>query len=316
MKSIEIKRYQPALKKQWDDFIKKSQTDCLLFYRDFMDYHADRFQDYSLIFEDEKGWLAVFPAHFSKNCLKSHDGLTFGGFITRKRCRWKDYTAVFEVLLQYAIQQQFKAVFYKCLPFFYQLNYGGEIAFLLFQTGAKLMRRDLNYLIDLRIPLTLNKTKTQIYRKDFSNRLRVVEESDFHFFWTQLLEPSLQERYAATPIHSVEEIQNLKNLFPFQIKLFTLYLEEEMMAGIVMFENLKVVKSQYAAVNEKGRKNAALDQLYVYLIKKYQKEEYYFFDLGHVNKASGTKINASLAQYKEGLGASPYNLDTYMINLQ
>lgn len=316
MKSIEIKRYQPAHKKQWDDFIKTSQADCLLFYRDFMEYHADRFEDHSLVFEDHKGWLAVFPAHLSGKCLVSHGGLTFGGIVTRERCCWKDHVGLMKALQEYILQQKFKSICLKSLPFFYQKRYNGETDFLFYQNGAKIIRRDLNYLIDFREPLVLNKTKNQIYKKGLSKNFKIEAETDFKYFWTELLQPTLKNKYGASPTHTIIEIQKLKNLFPTQIKLFTLYFNDKMLAGIVIFENAKVVKSQYTAVNDMGKKICALDHLYIFLIKKYQQEGFRYFDLGHVNTHKLPIVNNTLIQYKEGLGARPYNLDTYTIDLQ
>ena len=44
-----------------------------------MDYHKDRFEDYSLmVFKDEK-LVAVLPANRVEDKLFSHQGLTYGG---------------------------------------------------------------------------------------------------------------------------------------------------------------------------------------------------------------------------------------------
>ena len=46
---IEVKRYNAGFKQDWDNIINKSRIDTFLFYRDFMDYHSNRFEDSSFL---------------------------------------------------------------------------------------------------------------------------------------------------------------------------------------------------------------------------------------------------------------------------
>ena len=46
-----------------------------------MDYHNDRFKDHSLmVFKDDK-LIALLPANIVDFNLRSHQGLTYGGFL-------------------------------------------------------------------------------------------------------------------------------------------------------------------------------------------------------------------------------------------
>ena len=47
--SGEIKRYSDRCKDEWDDFVRDSRNGTFLFMRGYMDYHADRFADFSLM---------------------------------------------------------------------------------------------------------------------------------------------------------------------------------------------------------------------------------------------------------------------------
>ena len=51
---IKVERYTQNNKVTWDSFIRSSKNHSFLFFRDFMDYHSDRFIDYSLMIYDEK----------------------------------------------------------------------------------------------------------------------------------------------------------------------------------------------------------------------------------------------------------------------
>ena len=47
---FEIRRYHTADQPLWDDYVSRARNATFLFYRAYMDYHADRFDDYSLLF--------------------------------------------------------------------------------------------------------------------------------------------------------------------------------------------------------------------------------------------------------------------------
>ena len=48
---------------EWDAFVAASKNGTFLFLRDYMDYHADRFADHSLIVRDRSGIVALLPAN-------------------------------------------------------------------------------------------------------------------------------------------------------------------------------------------------------------------------------------------------------------
>ncbi|MGB9979538.1 hypothetical protein [Methanobacterium sp.] len=47
---IKIKRYEAEEKERWDNFVKNSKNGVFFSLRDYMEYHADRFEDHSLLF--------------------------------------------------------------------------------------------------------------------------------------------------------------------------------------------------------------------------------------------------------------------------
>ena len=78
---FEVKRYTPEDKSIWDKYVDKARNATFLFHRDYMDYHADRFRDHSLLFYKNSKLYALLPAHQIDNTLYSHFGLTYGGLI-------------------------------------------------------------------------------------------------------------------------------------------------------------------------------------------------------------------------------------------
>ena len=83
-----IRPYTAADRPAWNDFIRRSRNGVFLFQREYMDYHADRFEDASVIVESAQGTpriVAVLPANRrhapdGDHCV-THGGLTFGGLV-------------------------------------------------------------------------------------------------------------------------------------------------------------------------------------------------------------------------------------------
>ena len=81
MKKLTVKKYDQNDYKIWNDFVSQAKNATFLFHRNFMEYHKDRFEDFSLlIFENEK-LRAILPANKKANSVYSHQGLTYGGFV-------------------------------------------------------------------------------------------------------------------------------------------------------------------------------------------------------------------------------------------
>ena len=82
MMFMRVEKYSKINEICWDDFVGKAKNGHFFFYRDYMEYHSDRFQDFSLIIYNDKGnIMALLPASIDGDTVISHGGLTFGGFV-------------------------------------------------------------------------------------------------------------------------------------------------------------------------------------------------------------------------------------------
>ena len=79
---FEIVRYTCDRQKEWNHFVSSSKNGTFLFDRRYMDYHADRFHDHSLLFFLKGRLFAILPANRVGDTLHSHQGLTYGGLVT------------------------------------------------------------------------------------------------------------------------------------------------------------------------------------------------------------------------------------------
>ena len=93
---FEIRRYRPEQANEWNAFVKQSKQGTFLFDRNYMDYHADRFTDHSLILYRKQQIYALLPANQVGDVLFSHQGLTYGGLLTTQRATTADICEAFK----------------------------------------------------------------------------------------------------------------------------------------------------------------------------------------------------------------------------
>ena len=79
---FEIERYTDAQAGEWNAFVRSSKNGTFLFDRGYMDYHADRFADASLMCRRDGRLYALLPANRDGDALYTHQGLTYGGLVT------------------------------------------------------------------------------------------------------------------------------------------------------------------------------------------------------------------------------------------
>ncbi len=315
MKNFTVRLYQESDFVLWNDFIGQSKNATFLFHRHFMEYHKDRFEDYSLLVFDNKKMIAVLPANRVDAVVYSHQGLTYGGLVYCDRINGEKTEEILDCLLRFLKENSIKTFFFKQIPVFYPSGGNGEIDFFLLRKGALLYRKEMNLAVNLVMPLHISKSKRKHFRKISELNLEIIEQNQFDFFWKLVLEPRLMEKHNAKPVHSLKEITVLKNNFPQNIRQFSVYYENCIIAGVTVFDTQSVVKSQYGATTKKGEELRAMDFLFINLIEKYKQEGKSFFDMGIVNEDNVKGYNSGLLKQKEELGCSIYNQDFYKIEL-
>ena len=304
-------------KNQWDEFVGKAKNQTFLFYRDFMDYHADRFDDHScIILNDKEAIVGLLPANRSRknpHTVISHEGLTYGGLIVPHDVKVKSVISYLHAVLSYLHTEGMEWLQLKQFPAFYNQNATDELEYALFLAEATLYRRDVAMVIDYRnkIPYTGN------IRREGNKAAKagavLQEKETMDDFWTTVLEPNLKARFNVKPVHSLEEINLLKARFPQQVRQFDIILENEVVAGATMFVTNGVAHCQYISANEKGRKSGALNYLFMELIDSVFHNCRYF-DFGIVNENNGKFINEGMLFWKESFGGRAQRHDFYQVS--
>ena len=313
---LEVKRYNAGEDKEvWNNFIHTCDPYSFLFDRDFMDYHSDRFDDYSLLVIYQSQVIAVCPAHKKETVLLSHWGLTYGGVLLRKDDLLISIDLIYSAVLKFAAKNGFNSFKLKSVPEFYgKTNHLNSLKYL--KDNAHLFRLDKVLAIDYEHPIKLHKTKLKHYKKNKLIGFEVREEDSFDAFWNKVLIPRLKERHDVEPVHNLGEISLLKERFPNRIKQFNIYFEGRILAGITIFDNGDTVKSQYGATTNEGERLRALEYLFIDLIYKYKNEEKQFFSMGTVMDSNFDEgFNPGLLKQKEELGCIEFQQPFYNFNI-
>jgi len=280
-----------------------------------MDYHAERFEDHSLMIYNEKGKLiALLPANLKESVLYSHQGLTFGGLLIDASMRTEMVLDIFRSIRSYAIEQGLSKLVYKCMPYIYHTMPAEEDRYALFMNNACLIRRDVSATISLGQVVRYSKGRKWTVNKAKKENIQIEEEQDLTGFW-RLLEDTILQQHGSKPVHSLQEIMRLKESFPKNIRLFIAKKDDVLLSGALIYENKDIVHTQYLANSEKGRELGALDVLLDYLIKDVYKDKKYF-DFGISNEDQGRILNTGLMAQKEGFGARAVAHDFYELKFQ
>jgi hypothetical protein len=312
VKNYTVRIYSSEYFELWNAFISTAKNATFLFHRDFMEYHADRFEDFSLlVFEGEK-LVSVIPANRVGQTIFSHQGLTYGGFVFSDDLVTFEIDLIIAEVILYLKENQIKEFSIKEIVSIYLKEGKMETQQSLVKNGAELVETKMNLAIDFNSNFKVSKSKLKHYNRIKSIGLSIRNEENLTDFWNKVLCPRLEQKFNIKPVHSLKEIIGLKNKFPENIYQYSVYKDEEILAGITVFKTNTVIKSQYGATTEKGEKYRALDYLYITLIDKY-KSQLDFFDMGTVNDNSELGYNFGLLNQKKELGCDLFEQKYFKI---
>lgn len=314
MSSITAAAYTPADSQDWDEFVAQARNGLFQFMRPYMDYHADRFMDGSIVVREGEEIVALLPASRHDDLLVSHGGLTFGGLILGRSSATLKTGEIFQAILNHASASGVGRIHYKAIPGLFHRLPAEEDLYFLQQLGARLIRRDLSTAVSPFDQVKLRKgRKYMLSRARKIGDLEMGESDDWASFW-DLLTQRLDEAHGVRPVHTLEEIRLLKDRFPDRIQLLTARSGGEIHAGVVMFRFDRADHTQYMATNAFSRDNGLLDALVHDAIQRAASEGKWL-SFGVSTEDQGRKINAGLLDYKESFGGRCIVHDHYELRV-
>ncbi len=325
---FEILRYAPEHEAKWNAFVARSKNGTFLFDRRYMDYHADRFEDFSLMFFCKGRLRALLPANGKTDAdgqrvLVSHGGLTYGGLVMDGQLRAAETCELFAELQLFLRGEGVRKMTYRPVPWIYCRQPAEEDLYALTKVcGAKLTAREISSTIDLRERIGFSELRRRGAKK--ARKQGVVVEgfergSDKRTialtgFW-EILNANLNSRYGVAPVHTVTELQMLMERFPENIRLFTVNLGDAVLGGALCFVCGLTVHIQYISASPEGKNLGVLDLLFEELITNVFAACHYF-DFGKSTEQAGAFLNERLISQKEGFGARGVCYDTYEIQME
>lgn len=313
---MRIERYTLAHKDVWDAFVKESKNGTFLFLRDYMDYHADRFPDHSLLaFSDEGKLLAILPATAKdKTQITSHAGLTYGGLVMSRHNTIVEVCRIFESMLVYLREEGFNKLIYKAVPHIYHQLPAEEDLYALTQIcPATLEKRMASTVIDFSNQLPIRERRQRYIRAALRKGVEIIPSTDFAAFWP-ILNETLERKYDASAVHTLDEIKLLHSHFPNNIHLWLAQQDGETLSGAVLFVTDTCVHAQYLCSSRRGDEVHANEVMVDHILRHYSSLRYFDFGTSADNFPLG--LNESLIAAKESYGCRTVVYDTYHIDLK
>lgn len=305
-----IVRYTPAYHDVWNRYVAKARNATFLFYREYMDYHSDRFHDHSLLFYVGNHLHSVMPAHEVGELFCSHRGLTYGGLLMDVDVTTADVLVLFEQLNEYLREQGFRKVLYRSIPWVYHRLPAEEDLYAMFwKCKARLQQRMSGTVIFVDEHLRWRKDHRRRLKQAQTAGVRVERDASLAEFWP-ILNDNLQRKFQAQSVHTLEEIQLLKSRFPDQIIQYNAYLDNQIVGGITFYLMGHVLHGQYSGTNDIGKQAGAMEAIYDQVLQR-DYPHIRYLDFGTSNEQGGLVLNEGLIAHKEGYGGRTVCYDTY-----
>ena len=307
---FDIRRYTPDRKAEWDAFVAQSKNGTFLFFRDYMDYHSDRFEDHSLMFYRDGRLYGLMPANRNGDVFQTHAGLTYGGLVMDAKTTAAATVELFRELNDYLRAEGFRRVLYKCIPWMYHQLAAEEDLYAIARTcDARLQERDLGTVIIQRNAIRWERVRRRALKRAEEAGITVERSNDIGGFW-QVLCDNLRRTYDSKPVHTLAEMELLHLRFPDNIVLYTAKKDGVILAGILLYVSTQVARAQYSSATPEGKQLGAIDIIYDRIIN----DDYHhlpYFEFGTSAMADSNAINETLVFQKEGFGGRGICFDRY-----
>jgi len=305
-----IKIYHENDAGSWNNFITRSANGTFLHHRDYMDYHAERFNDFSLMIYQGEKLKAVLPAHRENEVVYAHNGLTYSDFIFHYKLKLEHKINIIYHALKYLHENKITALHIKTIPFVFTRIIDQSNEYIYHQLQAKLqyVKPFFVYLNENEIKPNRNRNKN--LKKIAEKNYQIVENiNHLSEFW-QLVIKNLKERYHSQPAHQLNEIQLLTQRFPDQIKLYTLWSGSNILSGALVYYINKAIHFQYIhSVTQKNERDA-VEWLIFNILKKHEQQKYISFGTSAVK---ANNLNKGLVYWKQSFGSTLINQYHYEV---
>ena len=270
--------------------------------------------------EDRRArFVGVFPAAEDPGdpaIVVSHPGLTYGGIVHDGSLRGTSMLGSLEVIAGHYRMLGYKRLRYKAIPAIYHTAPANDDLYALFRLGASRYRSDLSATIDLANRGPIGQRRARSRRRAETADVHTEQGWDeIEVFW-RMLESNLSRRHGASPVHSLAEIQLLRERFPDEILLIIAKIGEAPVGGTVLFATESALHMQYTATTEEGRDACATNLVMEHAVALGRQRGCRYFDFGICTGDAGWTLDQGLYQFKASFGAGGTVYDHYELDLR
>ena len=316
--SINVRPYSHNDIDIWDSFCGEALQATFLHTRRFLSYHGDRFEDQSLLIEEDGKLLGLLPAAVSlseEKCVVSHPGITFGGVLHQGSLRGSQMMNALGKICHYYFALGYTKIIYKAVPTFYHLAPTQDDLYALFRFGAQRTRCDISSTIDIQHRLPVSERRRRGLKKAMKAGVEViVGHQHLPAFWA-VLQDNLEKKHGAQPVHNLDEITLLTERFPENTACICAITSGTVVAGILLFITPVTLHAQYIASSDLGYECSALDAVFEYAIQYAKKSDKRWFNFGTSTESAGMVLNEGLYRFKSEFGAGGTVHEFYELEL-
>lgn len=311
--------YKSEDEEKWDEFCADAPMATFLHTKKFLSYHGERFEDASLVFEDDKGWVGILPAAFhpeNRALVVSHPGITYGGMIHKGGLRGNAMIEAFNLAKEKYREIGVHNLIYKVIPNIYHQIPSQDDLYALFRLGAQRVRCDISSTLDLENQYLLSDRRRRSLKKAVSAGVSITTGSDYLSDLWRVLQENLARKHDTTPVHNMAEIELLFQRFPENIFFVAAKFNGLVEAGAVLFKTKSVLHAQYICSSEVGYKINALDAVFDFCIDLAKKNKARFFDFGTSNEKEGKILNEGLYKFKSEFGTGGIVHEYFIVDVK
>ncbi len=323
--SIKVRPYDPSMRDEWDAFVDASNNGTMFHKQAFLDYHAaGRFEFHHLMFYEGDKLIALLPGGLKDNGREywSPVGASYGSLVT-KNLAFEKSLALVDRLLRHGREAGWRNLYMIPPPLIYSVDYQQHVEYAMLYRKFGFELHYISHAIDLKhghdflrhFDKTARKTVRKVLRE---KKLTIRESDDYESFYPILLEN--KARRNATPTHSLEDLLRLRELMPEHLRLLLVYLDDEVIAGSLLFLcNNKVVLCFYNMLRYEFEHLKPIYLIMYETVRQASEQGYEWVDIGvsqMPNDPDPMTPALSLINFKERFNAAGILRSTYHYNFE
>ena len=249
----------------------------------------------------------------------SCDGVSFGGFLWKKKINLINFFEITVSLINYLRQNNFRSCILKNPPFLYNKNPNEETEYALIKNGFNVSSVSISNIIDLENFefRKISEPKKRSIRKSLKKiQLEIItgemSEDSFGEYYEILLKN--RELKGVKPTHSLEELIYLRKNIGNDIVFFSATIESKVVAICILFSiNKEMILNFYLADDENYKMDRVSEFILFKSIEWAKENNYKYYDTG--TSDSGGKLIEGLFAFKKNFLANGFLRKSFELEL-